>query len=345
MLCTKLLRNAAQATFVRCELSGIRASSGVTSGSGQKRRSSFCPPSPNTSTSGASCSSTDTTTQSTSPHQPSLAKKATIDVSTCGFPKQLIGGPSTVLDTNVFGEDAMFVANYKSTHVAGVADGVGGWKRYNIDSSKFSSTLMRLCSEIVQEGSFEPDRPDLIIEKAFKNLNITRPKPLGSSTACVLVVHQPHGGPVALYSANLGDSGFLLLRDGAVVYRSTEQNHYFNAPFQLTVLPEKLGLEGVIMDGPEKAEVSKIELQPGDVILLATDGLWDNVPESLIVEVLSGTKKESLQAAANSLALIARRLSHDEEYASPFAVKAEKHGISTVGGKPDDLVLILLHVS
>ena len=67
------------------------------------------------------------------------------------------------------------------------------------------------------------------------------------------------------------------------------------------------------MDGPEKAEVAKIELQPGDVILLATDGLWDNVPESLIVEVLSGTKKESLQAAANSLALIARRLSHDEE--------------------------------
>ena len=25
------------------------------------------------------------------------------------------------------GEDACFVANYKSTHVAGVADGVGGW--------------------------------------------------------------------------------------------------------------------------------------------------------------------------------------------------------------------------
>ena len=56
---------------------------------------------------------------------------------------------------------------------------------------------------------------------------------VGSSTACVLVVHQER-----LYSANLGDSGFMIVRDGKVLTKSKEQVHYFNAPFQLTLPPE-----------------------------------------------------------------------------------------------------------
>lgn len=33
-------------------------------------------------------------------------------------------------------------------------------------------------------------------------------------------------------------------------------------------------MEGVITDGPEKSELHQMELEPGDVILMATDGLW-----------------------------------------------------------------------
>ena len=43
-----------------------------------------------------------------------------------------------------------------------------------------------------------------------------------------------------LYSANLGDSGFLVIRDGRVVHKSHEQQHYFNAPFQLAIAPAVL---------------------------------------------------------------------------------------------------------
>lgn len=42
-----------------------------------------------------------------------------VDATCCGFPKDLVGGPSTVLDSGVFGEDACFISAYKSTHVAG----------------------------------------------------------------------------------------------------------------------------------------------------------------------------------------------------------------------------------
>uniref|UniRef100_A0A915EPT3 Protein phosphatase n=1 Tax=Ditylenchus dipsaci TaxID=166011 RepID=A0A915EPT3_9BILA len=133
-----------------------------------------------------------------------------VDITCCGFPKKLVGRPSFVLECDVFGDDACFIANCKSTHVAGVADGVGGWQKYGI--------------EIVKAGDFEPSRPDLIIAKAYNSLK-TSPRPVGSSTACVLIVHQK-----MLYSANLGDSGFLVCRKGKVVHRSKEQTHYFNAP-------------------------------------------------------------------------------------------------------------------
>lgn len=99
------------------------------------------------------------------------------------------------------------------------------------------------------------------------------------------------------------------------------------------------------MDKPEESDLHQLQLESGDIILLATDGLWDNVPENIILEALSDTDPSTLQATCNSIALIARRLSHDEEYASPFAVKAGHHGISTVGGKPDDITLVLLYIS
>lgn len=264
---------------------------------------------------------------------------AKVDITCCGFPKKLIGRPSFVLECDVFGDDACFIANFKSTHVAGVADGVGGWQKYGIDPSEVSTRLMRNCAEIVKAGDFEPSRPDLIIAKAYNSLK-TSPRPVGSSTACVLIVHQR-----MLYSANLGDSGFLVCRKGEVIHRSKEQTHYFNAPFQLTLLPENWDQQNVIMDTPEKSDLQKLELESGDLILLATDGLWDNVPESVLLEALADARPASLQAVCNSIALIARRLSHDEDYESPFAEKAQRHGIVAPGGKPDDITLILMLIS
>ena len=64
----------------------------------------------------------------------------------------------------------------------------------------------------------------------------------GSSTACIVVLdRQSH----QLHTANLGDSGFLLVRGGEVVHRSDEQQHYFNTPFQLSIAPP--GAEGAVL--------------------------------------------------------------------------------------------------
>ena len=52
----------------------------------------------------------------------------------------------------------------------------------------------------------------------------------GGSTACVGVLNKEKH---VLSVANLGDSGFLILRNHSVLVKSKEQQHYFNAPYQL----------------------------------------------------------------------------------------------------------------
>ena len=56
----------------------------------------------------------------------------------------------------------------------------------------------------------------------------------GSSTACVLFLDHDSS---RLFTVNIGDSGFLVVRKGRVVHQSEEQQHYFNTPFQLALPP------------------------------------------------------------------------------------------------------------
>ena len=56
--------------------------------------------------------------------------------------------------------------------------------------------------------------------------------------------------------------------------------------------------------------------------------------------------KLTFQACANSIALIARKLSQDEKFLSPFAKNARANGfVNVVGGKEDDVTVILASVS
>jgi len=64
----------------------------------------------------------------------------------------------------------------------------------------------------------------------------------GSCTACVVALHREES---AIYTANLGDSGFRVVRSGRIVHRSQEQQHYFNTPFQLAVAPSDL--QGIVL--------------------------------------------------------------------------------------------------
>lgn len=87
-------------------------------------------------------------------------------------------------------------------------------------------------------------------------------------------------------------------------------------------------------------------MEDGDVILLATDGVFDNVPDQLLITELIKVQGErdptKIQGVANSIALMARSLAFDGNFMSPFAQNARENGIDAVGEYPQALSIIVV---
>ncbi|MCD7451988.1 hypothetical protein HAX54_014598 [Datura stramonium] len=86
----------------------------------------------------------------------------------------------------------------------------------------------------------------------------------GSSTACILTLTCD-----IVHAVNVGDSGFVVIREGGIVYKSEIQQKRFNCPFQLGNDDKS--------DDPSVAQEIMVPVKTGDVIVMASDGLWDNV--------------------------------------------------------------------
>ena len=196
--------------------------------------------------------------------------------------------PST--KRNTIGDDAWFVVSQENTIGLGVADGVGGWRDVGVDPSLFSSQLMYSCKKALEqekERLLNEQAPTTILDQGYKALLERKDDTLiGSSTACILLFNRKSN---VLYSANLGDSGFAIIRENQIVHRSFEQQHYFNCPFQITVIPEVFQKESN-SDLPSAAEKSSFKLCEGDFVVLATDGLWDNLSDTELLSKLDDFK-------------------------------------------------------
>lgn len=119
----------------------------------------------------------------------------------------------------------------------------------------------------------------MIDAQLHNNNNINDNNFVGSSTACILILNRENN---TISTANIGDSGYLVWRRGKVAHQSQEQTHYFNTPFQLST-PY---INNILSDRPESANQHTFAVEDGDIILVATDGVFDNVPENLLQEML-----------------------------------------------------------
>lgn len=211
----------------------------------------------------------------------------------------------------VIGDDAWFIASQKCADVMGVADGVGGWRDIGVDPSRFSSHLMRTCKRLVEQelgsalfsngNNVNRKTPIEILSSSYQSLLENKSQSLiGSSTACIIVFNRESN---CLHSANLGDSGFVVIRHNKIVHRSQEQTHYFNSPFQMAILPsfnssirldqheqDDFDVSSLFNDSPDLASLSSFNLCEGDFIVVATDGLWDNLSENTLLLEISKIK-------------------------------------------------------
>lgn len=225
------------------------------------------------------------------------------------------------------GEDAWFIC--ETGRCMGVADGVGGWAEIGIDPGLYSRELMAHAKVKALETEPGSDMPQEILEYAHKK-TLAR----GSSTACVLCVDQG-----VLHASNLGDSGFLVVRQGELAFMSPQQQHEFNFPYQL-------GSADSMADLPSAAQRFSIEVEIGDIVVAATDGVFDNVYPDEAAAMVSVAKKngDSPEIAATLLAQFARTRAADPTHLSPFAYGAQQLGYKFFGGKMDDITVVCAYI-
>ncbi|KAI9316389.1 phosphatase 2C-like domain-containing protein, partial [Dichotomocladium elegans] len=254
------------------------------------------------------------------------------------------------------GEDAFFHTYTPYGMALGVADGVGGWAEAGVDPAIFSWTLMNNAAGIAKKSEEHPPIDALqILDTAFHQLRRGGKVAAGSSTACILNLCKTTG---EMTSVNLGDSAFLLIRDEKIVYESPSQQHYFNCPFQLTVVPDTYpDRDNFVTDMPKDADQKTFFLKDNDIILLATDGYFDNVYSSETLEIVNRVMgnilaspkgdisdedvADSVRNLAKTLTDAARRFSLDPKRLSPWARDARAHGSNYRGGKIDDITCIV----
>ncbi|EXJ87115.1 hypothetical protein A1O3_04073 [Capronia epimyces CBS 606.96] len=195
------------------------------------------------------------------------------------------------------GQDAYFVTQVgqdSNTTAFAIADGVGGWTDRGIDPADFSHGL---CSHMAETALSWPEderlTPQQLLEVGYKKTISDPSIQAGGTTACVAVT-QPDG---QMRIANLGDSGFLLLRLGTVHQYSNPQTHAFNTPYQLSLTPPEMIAQALIFGGmplndkPDRADLADYTLRHGDVLILATDGVWDNLNSQDILSIVSNTMR------------------------------------------------------
>jgi hypothetical protein len=118
------------------------------------------------------------------------------------------------------GEDAFFV----ESGCCGVFDGVSGAAdTQGVDPRLFSQKMAALTSRKVRQYG-----PSSVVKAVYEAAELN--DQIGACTACV--IGMDNTGRV--YGVNLGDSGVLIIRDGKKIFKTKEQQHQFNCPFQLS---------------------------------------------------------------------------------------------------------------
>ncbi|KAL4076512.1 hypothetical protein V8B97DRAFT_1941484 [Scleroderma yunnanense] len=214
----------------------------------------------------------------------------------------------------------------------------------------------------------------------------TVPLMTGSSTALVAILqHSPRTAPctvppprpmlftapaptttydAVLKIAHLGDCMGMLVRDERIAWRSEEMWCAFNTPVQLG--PRSPAR-------PRDAQILELPVQADDIVILASDGLSDNLWDSEVLDEVVRFKRSFLKDSdrgtggllgrrtlagmlSEALCSRARRVSErkgkiltdddgEVEDEVPFARRAREQGKSFKGGKIDDISVLVAVIS
>ncbi|KAH8657423.1 phosphatase 2C-like domain-containing protein [Tricladium varicosporioides] len=266
------------------------------------------------------------------------------------------------------GDDAVYASEY----FIGANDGVGAWStRPGGHAGLWSRLILHFWAVETEhdiyklrspDQKFEPN-PIEYLQKAYEQTIEATSKPnlwQGTTTAAGAQLHfkipdHDSNGPATplLYITNLGDSQVLVLRprDSKLVFKTTEQWHWFDCPRQLGTNSPDTPRDNAVMN--------KVEIKENDVVLAMSDGVIDNLWEHEIIQnVVNSIRKweegeggqstgdrcggagGGMQFVAEELMKAAKVIATDPFAESPFMEHAVEEGLAMEGGKLDDISVV-----
>jgi len=226
----------------------------------------------------------------------------------------------------------------------GVFDGIGGNYEIGINPRDYSYSLMTGCRIAVNDKHITD--PLQILEEGFNFAS----KVSGSSAA--IVGHLEDTEDIMYLNViNVGDSQFMVLR-------KNENNNVFSSfiksepqydtsvvtwsnlpcPYQLTGNEER-------SDKPDVGVKYHVPIFDGDVIIMASDGLYDNLFDSETTGIVNECHKLPAQEIAKRLTLAAFVNSKNKTKDSPFSKTIGKLVGYEIGGKEDDITTVVMKIS
>lgn len=226
------------------------------------------------------------------------------------------------------GEDAVFIRGRSF----GVFDGVSGAEKLD-GVPLYSVTLAQELKGMIDPKVF------LSVQEITRVLTsaaeFADKAATGASTAVVASLSEEGD----LNILNVGDCTCAVVRNSAVVARTREIVHYFDCPYQLSEDSP---------DRPRDGTKLTLKVQKGDVIVMGSDGIFDNLQDAEICDLVSNQKTRA-SMLARKVVERSRRVSLDETAETPYAKLAKRNGDSDyssgLGGKVDDVSCIVVKCS
>ena len=98
-------------------------------------------------------------------------------------------------------------------------------------------------------------------------------------------------------------------------------------------------------DRPKDGTKLNIELVPGDLIIAGSDGVFDNLSDSEILDVVASSP-DKLPTLAKQITQRSRKVSQNKKAETPYAKLAQKNGdpdfADGLGGKVDDISCVVV---
>jgi protein phosphatase len=177
-----------------------------------------------------------------------------------------------------------------------VADGMGGHDGGEVASSLAVETICRVARK---QAATMPDRLDAIeamLDGAFQEANNTikaQAERKGNDMGTTLVAMLVHDGHQA-FVANVGDSRGYLFRDGMLHQITVDHSFVQKLVERGKLTPEaarnhpqsNILLRTVGTERDVEIDIFRVELEPGDRVLLCSDGLWGEVEDVDIAAIL-----------------------------------------------------------